>query len=65
MRHQKDEFFGQVCRFFDIKQRRCTVYAARPDTCRGYPYSKSCGYYSFLKFERKLQDDDKFVAMTR
>lgn len=65
LRHQKDEFFGQVCRFFDTKERRCTVYQARPDTCRGYPYSKTCGYYGFLKFERKLQDDDKFVAMTR
>ena len=65
LRHQKDEFFGLVCRFFDTKARRCTVYAARPDTCRGYPYSKACGYYGFLKFERKLQDDDKFVAMTR
>lgn len=65
LRHQKDEFFGQVCRFFDTKERRCTVYEARPETCRGYPYSKTCGYYGFLKFERKLQDDDKFVAMTR
>jgi Fe-S-cluster containining protein len=65
LRHQKDEFFGQVCRFFDTKARRCTVYKARPDACRGYPYSKACGYYGFLKFERKLQDDQKFVAMTR
>lgn len=65
LRHQKDEFFGQVCRFFDTGARRCTVYEARPDACRDYPYSKGCGYYSFLKFERKLQDDEKFVAMTR
>lgn len=65
LRKQKDEFFGQVCRFFDTSARRCTVYAARPEACRGYPYSKTCGYYGFLKFERKLQDDDKFVAMTR
>jgi len=65
LRKQKDEFFGQVCRFFDTSARHCTVYAARPEACRGYPYSKTCGYYGFLKFERKLQDDDKFVAMTR
>lgn len=65
LRHQKDGFFGQVCRFFDTKERHCTVYAARPDACRGYPYSKTCGYYGFLKFERKLQDDDQFIAMTR
>jgi uncharacterized protein len=65
LRKQKDEFFGTVCRFFDTGERRCTIYQARPATCRGYPYSKSCGYYVFLKFERDLQDDQKFVAMTR
>jgi len=65
LRKQKDEFFGTVCRFFDIKARSCTVYEARPSTCRSYPYAKSCGYWEFLKFERDLQDDEKFVAMTR
>ncbi len=65
LRKQKDEYFGSVCRFFDTGERRCTVYEARPSTCRGYPYGKSCGYYAFLKFERDLQDDQKFVAMTR
>ena len=65
LRKRKDEFFGKVCRFFDPKARRCTVYQARPSTCRGYPYAKSCGYYQFLKFERDLQGDAKFVAMTR
>jgi len=65
LRHQKDEFFGQVCHLFDTKTRRCTVYEARPEACRDYPYGKTCGYYGFLKFERKLQDDDKFIAMTR
>ena len=65
LRKHKDEFFGSVCRFFDLKERRCTVYEARPSTCRGYPYSKSCGYWEFLKFERKLQDDKTHVAMTR
>ena len=65
LRHQKDEYFGQVCRFLDTRSRRCSVYEARPETCRAYPYSKTCGYYHFLKFERRLQDDEKFVAMTR
>jgi len=65
LRKQKDEFFGTVCRFFDTKERRCTVYEARPSACRGYPYSKDCGYWEFLKFERTLQDDKKFIAMTR
>ena len=65
LRKQKDEFFGTVCRFFDTGERRCGVYEARPETCRGYPYSKTCGYYQFLRFERDLQGDGEFVAMTR
>jgi len=65
LRKHKDEFYGSMCRFFDLKERRCTVYMARPSTCRSYPYSKSCGYWEFLKFERKLQDDKTHVAMTR
>ena len=65
LRKQKDELFGSVCRFLDAKERRCTVYAARPSACRGYPYAKTCGYWEFLKFERDLQGDAKFVAMTR
>jgi Fe-S-cluster containining protein len=64
LRHQKDEYFGTICRFFDTKKRACTVYEARPGTCRDYPYSKGCGYFQFLKFERKLQDDKKFIALT-
>ena len=65
LRKRKDEFFGTACRFLDPKERRCTVYEARPATCRDYPYAKTCGYWQFLKFERDLQDDKKFVAMTR
>ena len=64
LRKQKDEIFGSVCRFFDTKGRHCTIYAARPATCRSYPYAKSCGYWEFLKFERDLQADEKFVATT-
>lgn len=65
LRKQKDEYFGSVCRFFDTEARHCTIYEARPTTCRGYPYAKTCGYFQFLKFERELQGDEKFVAMTR
>jgi uncharacterized protein len=65
LRKRKDEYFGTACRFLDPKERRCTIYEARPSTCRDYPYSKTCGYYQFLRFERDLQDDEKFVAMTR
>ena len=64
LRKQKDEHFGSVCRFLDPKERRCTAYTARPAACRDYPYAKACGYWEFLKFERDLQDDGKFVATT-
>ena len=65
MRRKEDEHFGRICRFFDTEARRCTIYTARPATCRSYPYAKTCGYWEFLKFERDLQDDKEFVAMTR
>jgi Fe-S-cluster containining protein len=64
MRRKKDEHFGRVCRFFDTDKRRCTVYAARPATCRSYPGNGRCGYYDFLSFERKTQEDPEFIATT-
>lgn len=64
LRHREDEHFGSVCMFLDRKTRRCTVYDARPHTCRAYPYGPRCGYFEFLKFEREHQDDENFVATT-
>jgi uncharacterized protein len=61
LKHHKDEIYGSVCRFFDRNLRRCTVYAARPAVCRQYPNGTACGYYTFLKFERKHQGDDEFI----
>ncbi len=65
MRRKRDKHFGRICRFFDTKERRCTIYRARPATCREYPGQKSrCGYYDFLMHERRTQNDDTFVAVT-
>lgn len=64
MRRKKDIHFGRICRFFDVVERNCTVYKARPDICRDFPNEKRCGYYEFLKFERKHQEDKEFVATT-
>jgi Fe-S-cluster containining protein len=61
LRHHKDTVYKSVCHLFDRKERRCTVYEARPNVCRKYPYGDSCGYYGFLKFERAHQDDEKFI----
>lgn len=64
LRHRKDEHFGSVCRLLDPHTRRCTVYEARPGACRSYPYGNTCGYYQFLRFERRHQDDPAWVATT-
>ena len=61
LRHQKDEVYGSICRFFDTDARRCTIYEARPSVCRDYPDGRTCGYYTFLRFERKHQEDDSFI----
>jgi Fe-S-cluster containining protein len=34
------EHFG--CNFFDIVDRKCTIYARRPKMCRGFPYGGAC-----------------------
>lgn len=64
LRHQDDEIFGSICRFFDCEKRRCSIYEARPGICRDYPGRKTCGYYEFLKFERSAQEDPDFIALT-
>ena len=61
LRHQKDTVYKTICRFFDTDLRRCTIYEGRPQVCREYPNGRHCGYYTFIKFERKHQDDDTFV----
>jgi len=64
LRHKQDAIFDTACMMLDQKTRKCTVYEARPGTCRKYPDTSRCGYYEFLKFEREQQGDEKFVAMT-
>jgi uncharacterized protein len=64
MRRKADPHYGRICRFFDIEKRRCTVYKARPAVCRTFPGEGRCGYYDFLSFERRTQDDPDWVALT-
>ena len=63
LRRKKDHIFGGVCRFFDTEKRSCTVYEARPSLCRSFPGGR-CGYYDFLSFERRAQEDPEFIATT-
>jgi Fe-S-cluster containining protein len=64
MRRKADKHFGRICRFFDTTKRRCTIYEARPGICRDFPGPGRCGYYDFLSFERRAQEDPEFVATT-
>ncbi|HSP33789.1 MAG TPA: YkgJ family cysteine cluster protein [Thermoanaerobaculia bacterium] len=65
LRHQKDEVYGSVCMFLDKEERRCTVYNARPGVCHEYPDRPRCGYYEFLRWERRHQDDREFVPLKK
>lgn len=65
LRQQKDEIYGSICTFIDLETRRCTVYEARPGVCHEYPDKPRCGYFEFLRWERKHQDDEEFVPMKR
>lgn len=61
LKHHKDTVYESICRFFDRTERRCTIYKARPGVCRAYPDGPKCGYFDFLKFERKHQGDPDFI----
>ena len=65
LRHQKDVIYGTICMNLDLKTRRCGVYEARPAVCREYPEKRRCGYYEFLSWERKHQDNDTFIPLTK
>jgi uncharacterized protein len=64
LRRKADKHFGRICMFFDTDKRQCTIYEARPSTCRKYPDVPRCGYYEFLKFERGQQDDPDNIPST-
>ena len=61
LRHRRDHVYASVCRFLDREERSCTIYEARPTICRRYPGEPSCGYYDFLSFERRVQEDPEFI----
>lgn len=64
MKRKVDAHFGRICRFFDSDARRCGIYKARPAICRQFPGTKKCGYYDFLQFERKGQEDNEYISTT-
>ena len=64
LRHKPDPIYGTACKFLDRETRRCTVYQGRPSICRTYPGCPRCGYYDFLSFERRAQEDPEFIPST-
>ncbi|MEO1695421.1 MAG: YkgJ family cysteine cluster protein, partial [Pseudomonadota bacterium] len=64
MRRKEDDIYGRICQFFDAEARNCSIYKARPKTCRTFPGPDRCGYYDFLSFERETQEDPDHVALT-
>lgn len=61
LKRQPDPLLGETCKFLDLDTRMCTIYDARPDTCREYPPTKKCVYYDVLQFEREHQGTNDVV----
>jgi len=65
LRRKYDPIFGQACHFLDPQTRRCTIYHARPLTCREFPSTSRCAYYDLLRFERNQQDDPDVLPLVK
>lgn len=65
LKRKKDPIFGKACHFLDPKTRKCTIYHARPGTCREFPQTQRCGYYDLLTFERRQQDDEDVLPIVQ
>jgi uncharacterized protein len=65
LRRRKDRLLGEACSFLDPETRGCTIYEARPETCREYPGTARCAYYDVLQFERRIQEDEDVVPLVQ
>ena len=65
LRRKADPIFGKACKFLDPQSRQCTIYHARPLTCREFPARSRCAYYDLLTFERAQQGDDTVLPLVR
>ncbi len=62
LKRSPDPIFGESCMFQDPEKRICTIYDARPKTCRDWPThgrTNRCVYYDMLQFERQQQGNDE------
>jgi Fe-S-cluster containining protein len=65
LRRTADPIFGKACLFLDRETRGCTIYHARPSTCREYPGRSRCSYYDVLQFERQQQNDPEALPLVQ
>jgi Fe-S-cluster containining protein len=65
LRRRADRLFGQACMFLNQETRKCTVYNARPDTCREFPDDSRCAYFDLIEWERKQQDDPDVIPLVK
>ena len=65
LRRKADRLFGQACMFLDQDTRKCTIYHARPLTCREFPITTRCAYYDLIEFEREQQDDPDVIPLVK
>jgi Fe-S-cluster containining protein len=65
LRRKADRLFGQACMFLDQETRKCTIYNARPSTCREFPTTTRCAYYDLIEFEREQQDDPDVIPLVK
>lgn len=65
LRRRADRLFGQACMFLNQETRKCTIYHARPGTCREFPTTSRCAYFDLIEFERKQQDDPDVIPLVK
>ena len=65
LRRRADRLFGQACMFLNQESRKCTIYDARPDTCREFPDDTRCAYFDLIEWERKQQNDPDVIPLVK
>lgn len=65
LRRRSDRLFGQACMFLNQDTRKCTIYHARPGTCREFPTTPRCAYFDLIEFERGQQNDPEVVPLVK
>jgi uncharacterized protein len=65
LRRKADPLMGKSCMFLNTTSRQCTIYHARPGTCRQFPDTSRCAYWDLLKFEKQQQGDPEALPLVQ